>query len=103
MTRRTSGTPLTGMAALARTEVSGRRRVPRPAARIRARNARSIAGRGPEERRFGPEDHVGRCEAVRVAVLQEQAAIGVEDVVVGRAAERRGRVLDPLLAALDFD
>src|SRR5688500_3160977 len=103
MTRRTSGMPLTGTAALALTDVSGRSRVPRPAARISARNAPSIARGSPEERGFGAEHHVGRVDAAGFPMLQKEAAIGIEDVVGLRSAERRRGGLDALFASLDLD
>ena len=54
MTRRTSGSPLTGTAALARTDVRGRRRVPSPAARISARK--------PSESKCAPRS-AASCDA----------------------------------------
>src|SRR5262245_32348325 len=98
MTRLARGVPLTGTAALARRSVSGLRRVPRPAVITSVRGGAALRPRI----RLG-KDHVGTGQAVRVAQLQEEASVRVEDVVIRRAAQRLGHGRDTLLATFDFD
>src|SRR3954470_15603473 len=90
MVRTASGSPSTGAAAFARASVRGCRRVPSPAV---STSARMLLG----------EEHVAATEPARVAILQEQAAIRVEHVVVGTAAEALRHRGDPVLASLDLD
>ena len=80
------GSPATGRAAFARTSDSGRRRVARPAVRTSAGQVdRSIIQ--PD----GSEHHVAVRQAVRGAMLQEQRAVGISDVVGRRSCRARWR------------
>ena len=89
--RWTSGSPATGSAALARTNDSGRRRVARPAVSTSAGIIPSV------NTMFAP------VRPNSLAVLDEEAAIGVEDEVGRRAPERRRHGEDALFAAFDLD
>src|SRR5262245_35600296 len=98
MVLRASGSPSTGAAALALESVNGCRRVPRPAARTRARM------RSDREPLLGPlEHHVGAGEPELVAILEEESAVGIEDVVVRAPPERARHRRDPVFAAFDLD
>src|SRR6266508_3376858 len=92
MILRIIGSPATGIAGLARTSVSGRRRVPRPAVSTSAWRSRSVL-----------EQHVGNRHAARLAINDVETAIGIDQVIVGRAAERFGHSRDAAIAALDLD
>src|SRR5438552_18095941 len=84
-TRSMTGGPGTGSDGLARSAVSGRSRVPRPAARTSAESG--------ADRTIGPrlrlvEEHVGGRQPVRAAVFHEQRPVRVEEEVVRRSPER---------------
>src|SRR6188768_709256 len=49
------------------------------------------------------EQHVGRRQALRAPVLDEERPVRVEDEVVLLSAERAGRFDDAVLIALDLD
>src|SRR5438876_5743445 len=95
MMRRTSGTPATGTAGLASVSVTGRSLVPRPAVNA---SACVIIGRSA-----GVKQHVGRFDAALLAVLHEETAVGIEDVVAGAAPEQLRRLRDAAIAAFDFN
>src|SRR5690349_20377729 len=100
--RRTIGSPATGTAAFARTSVSGRSRVPRPAVSISAwRNVSALSR--PSQLLQLLEQHVRDRDAARFAVDLVQPAIRVDEVVAGSAAERLRRVGDSSVAAFDLD
>src|SRR5262245_46975047 len=96
MIRRAIGTPATGMAGLARTSVSGRKRVPRPAVKTSACLGVSRLGGGVKQ-------HVGGGEAARAPVLAEETAIRIQQVVLRPAPERFGHLVDAAIAALELD
>jgi hypothetical protein len=69
--------------------------VARPAVRTRAGHERPPGANG--------EHHVAVGETVGVAMLQEQKAVGVGDVVALALAERTCRGMDRLFTAFDLD
>src|SRR5688500_15882649 len=93
--RRMMGSPATGMAGLAQRSVSGRSRVPRPAASTSA--AVTIGSYRSSK------THVRDRQSSFLAVAHEQRAVGVEEVVPGSPAKRRRGGRDAALAAFDFD
>ena len=83
-----SGVPGDRQRRLGADEVSGRRRVPRPAVRT---SAASGADRACSSRRRSlrlVEQHVGRRQPVRAAMLDEERPVRIEHEVGRRASER---------------
>src|SRR5690242_15605632 len=103
--RRIIGRPATGMAGLARTSVSGRRRVPRPAVRTSACEGSCEGGTGSAKgaRSILVEQHLGGRRAARFAVAEVQRPVRIDDVVAGPAPERLGGLGNAPVAALDLD
>ena len=93
--RRMIGSPATGIAGLAQTSVSGRSRVPSPAASTSACVIHGL--------RSPVEDHVGDRQTALLAVADEQSAVGIEQVVGRLTAQRTAAVGDAALAAFDLD
>src|ERR1051325_3833846 len=103
--RRASGSPATGTAGFARTSLSGRRRVPRPAVRIIALVDMVGAERAPPGAggsHLG-EQHVGRGDAARLALEDVDAPVRIEQVIGRTAPERHRHLVNAVRAALDLD
>ena len=97
--RHTSGRPATGSAALARTSESGRRRVARPGRERRAPGIMPAWRRRTSNSMSRALERLFACgEAPR-----KSAAVGIEDEVGGRAAQRVGDREDAFLGAFDLD
>src|SRR4051794_18253325 len=90
------GSPATGIAGFARTSVSGRRRVPSPAA------STSAWGGGTRRSAFC-EQHVTRFKAALLAFGEEERAVRGNEVVAFGAAERSGRGADAGVGPFDLD